>query len=140
MSQSENNRRGDRRQHERKNLIFYLRVHDDKNEKILGHVVNFSAKGLMLLSDSVIPLDSRQRLRLKLPAVTCSHEDLVFDARSRWCHKDKNPDFYITGFQLYFSKKQEKSESKMFLEKLSGFERHCRDRRNFWNYSNMMNS
>lgn len=137
MSQSEDNRRSERRKHERKNLIFYLRVHDDKNENLLGHVINFSANGLMLISDSAIPLDSRQRLRLKLPAVTCSHEALVFDAQSRWCHKDKNPDFYITGFQLCFSKKQEKSESKAFLEKLSGFERHCRDRRSLWNYSSM---
>ncbi|MDJ0622513.1 MAG: PilZ domain-containing protein [Desulfocapsaceae bacterium] len=137
MSPSGNKRRGERRKYERKNLIFYLRVHDDKKGSLLGHVVNFSANGLMMLSGSAISLDSRQRLRLKLPAVTCSHEDLIFDAHSRWCHKDKNPDFYITGFQLCFAKKQEKTESEMFLERLSGFERHCRDRRSLWNYSNI---
>lgn len=135
MSPSGNKRRGERRKHERKNLIFYLRVHDDKNEKLLGHVVNFSANGLMMLSGSAIPLDTRQRLRLKLPAVTCSHEDLIFDVHSKWCQKDKNPDFYITGFQLCFARKEEKSESEMFLERLSGFERHCRDRRSLWNYN-----
>ena len=135
MSLAENSRKGERRQHERKNLLFYLRVLNDVDKSFLGHAVNFSANGLMLLSASSIPVDSRQRLHLKLPGVTCNHEELVFDAHSRWCHKDVNPDFFITGFQLCFAKQQEKHESKTFLERLSGFERHCRDRRSLWNYT-----
>lgn len=134
MNLVKNSRKGGRREHERKNLLFYLRVLDDSDESFLGHAVNFSAKGLMMLSDSAFSTDSRRRLRLKLPAVACNHEDLVFDAYSRWCHKDLNPDFYITGFQLCFARQKEKYESETFLERLSSFQRHCRDRRSPWNY------
>lgn len=89
-----------RRQVERKYLVFYLRVYDGMSSKVLGHVVNISSRGVMLLSDQVTPINEEYRLRMKLPAEVAERGEIVFNAISRWCRPDANPDFYLTGFQI----------------------------------------
>lgn len=91
----------DRRQVERKYLVFYLRVFDSPGTKVMGHLVNISSNGIMLLSDFPIPVSKDYRLRMRLPHELVDNAEILFDATSRWCRNDKNPEFYITGFQLH---------------------------------------
>ena len=91
----------DKRQVERKYLVFYLRVFDGLGSRVIGHLVNISANGIMLLSDSPIPVNEEHKLRMRLPHELVDHGEIVFHAFSRWCRKDTNPDFYVTGFQLH---------------------------------------
>jgi hypothetical protein len=91
----------DRRQVERKYLVFYLRVFDGPGTKVMGHLVNISSNGIMLLSDFPIPVSKDYRLRMRLPHELVDNAEILFDATSRWCRNDKNPEFYITGFQLH---------------------------------------
>lgn len=90
----------DLRQVERRHLVFYLRVFDGMGSKVIGHIVDISAQGLMLLSDDPMPIDEDYRLRMRLPAEIVDRDELVLNATSRWCRQDDNPDFYITGFQI----------------------------------------
>lgn len=92
--------KNNRRKLERKYLLFYLRVLEGSENEVLGHLVNFSSGGLMLLSDTAVAVHKKYQLRLRLPAFTCERSELVFDAFSRWCRKDVNPEFYLTGYQV----------------------------------------
>lgn len=91
----------DNRQLERKYLVFYLRVFDCLSGKVLGHVVNISSKGIMMLSDDAIPLNKEYQLRMQLPSEVSDLGEIVFNAVSCWCKKDRNPDFYVSGFQIH---------------------------------------
>ena len=91
----------EKRQAERKYLVFYLRVFDGLGSKIIGHLVNISSHGIMLLSDFPIPLNAEYKLRMRLPHELVDQGEIIFNAVSRWCRKDANPEFYVTGFQLY---------------------------------------
>lgn len=68
--------------------------------KVIGHIVDISDRGLMLISDSPIPVNEEYRLRMRLPAEIVDKDEIVIDATSRWCKQDENPDFYISGFQI----------------------------------------
>lgn len=86
---------------ERRHLVFYLRVFDGMGSKVIGHIVDISAQGLMLISDDPVPLNEQYRLRMRLPAEIADKDEIMINATSRWCKKDVNPDFYITGFQIH---------------------------------------
>ncbi len=90
-----------RRQVERKYLVFYLRVFDGMSSNVIGHVVNISEKGVMLLSDDPTPVNEEYRLRMRLPSEITDKGEIIFNATSRWCKPDANPDFYLTGFQIH---------------------------------------
>lgn len=81
--------------------VFYLRVYDGTSSKILGHLVDISEKGIMLIADKAIPVDTNYRLRMRLPAQMKERNEIIFDATSRWCKSDANPDFFLVGFQMH---------------------------------------
>lgn len=93
--------RDELRQVERRHLVFYLRVFDGMSSKVVGHIVDISSQGLMLISDSAIAVNENYRLRMKMPSEIAEKEEIIINATSRWCKQDENPDFFITGFQLY---------------------------------------
>ena len=86
---------------ERRHLVFYLRVFDGMGSKVIGHIVDISPQGLMLISDNPVPVNEDYRLRMRLPAEIVDRDEIVINATSRWCRQDENPDFYITGFQIH---------------------------------------
>lgn len=91
----------DLRQVNRKYLVFYLRVFDGMSSKILGHLVDISEKGIMLVGDNPIPVGEDYRLRMRLPTHMKDQSEIIFTATSRWCKSDANPDFFIAGFQIH---------------------------------------
>ncbi len=84
----------------RRHLVFYLRVFSQENNKIFGHVVDLSTKGLMVLTEKRMTEDTVYKLRMCLPALSGERQELLFDANCRWCKEDGNPDFYLSGFQI----------------------------------------
>ncbi|SHO51438.1 PilZ domain-containing protein [Desulfopila aestuarii] len=102
MSGQQGSGRGsDLRRVERRHLVFYLRVFDGVGSKVIGHIVDISSQGLMLISDNPVPVNENYRLRMRLPAEIVDKDEIIIQATSRWCKQDDNPDFYITGFQIY---------------------------------------
>ncbi len=95
------NMRKDMRQVERWRLVFYLRVFDGMSSRVIGHVVDISSRGIMLISDNPVPVNENYRLRMHLPSEIADRDEILLNATSRWCKQDVNPDFYISGFQLY---------------------------------------
>jgi hypothetical protein len=90
----------DKRRIKRSHLIYYLRVFNRVNDQILGHLVDITPEGAMLIHDSAIPTGAHFQLRMMLPAEIFGRDHLDFDAESLWSKRDVNPDFYDTGFRL----------------------------------------
>jgi len=90
----------EQRQVSRRHLLFYLRVFDGMSSRVVGHLIDISAKGLMLLCDEPVALNEEYRLRMRLPLDIVGTDEIVFKSTSRWCRPDDNPDFYISGFQI----------------------------------------
>lgn len=90
----------ERRKLKRRHLLYYSRVFDRVTGKQLGHIMDITAEGIMLISDEPIPVDETFHLRMDLPEDILSRPHLQFDAHSVWCQPDINPDFYNTGFRV----------------------------------------
>lgn len=91
----------DLRQADRRCLVFYLRVFDGLSSKILGHLINMSEKGVLLMTDEPVELNEDHRLRIRLPAFVRDRHEIVLHATSRWCRKEPGRDLYFIGFQIY---------------------------------------
>jgi len=119
MRESVGNTFTEKRQVERKCLVFYPRVFNSYTYQVLGHVVNLSHRGIMLFSNDVIPTHEKYRLRIRLPNELCEHCELLISASSRWCEKDANPDFFLSGFQLYRLSSSAKHDISELLDQFS---------------------
>ena len=84
----------------RQHLIYYLRVFDGISSRVVGHIVDISSEGIMLITDEPIPVQEEYRLRMRFPGTGASQEELVLEAVCRWCREDENPEFYLAGFQI----------------------------------------
>ena len=84
----------------RHHLIYYLRVFDGISNRVVGHIVDISPKGIMLITDEPIAVNEEFRLRMRFPGAGTEQEELIFAAACRWCREDENPEFYIAGFQI----------------------------------------
>ena len=91
---------GKKRNLERRHLIYYLKVTDMETNQAIGHAVNISNDGMMLISENSIKPESLFRLKMFLPDEIQGSRYFEFSALSRWCKQDEIPDFFNTGFQL----------------------------------------
>ena len=85
---------------ERKNLIYYLKVFDQSTGNLMGRLADLTQNGLMLLSEEPIPTKKNFKMRLVLMPQMGGKGQIVFEAQSRWCRKDVNPDLFDTGFEF----------------------------------------
>lgn len=89
-----------KRKLKRRHLIYYLRVFQRGNNALIGHMVDVTREGIMIMSEEPIEADKDFEFRMDLPAEIWGKKFIDFDARSLWCRKDANPDFYNTGFTM----------------------------------------
>src|SRR5688572_1198956 len=90
----------DRRKTKRKYLMFYTRVFDVQTGELLGHLVDLTSQGAMLISEHPVPAGQDFRLKMELSPEVAAQPYLECDARSLWCQQDVNPQFYNTGFNF----------------------------------------
>ena len=89
-----------KRKLKRRHLIYYLRVFDQSNGQLIGHLVDITKEGLMLISEQPLITDKEYKFRMVLPTEILSRAEVNYTATVIWCKKDVNPDFYATGFRL----------------------------------------
>ena len=91
----------ERRTIKRRHLIYYLRVWDRSSGEMLGHVVDITTEGMMLLGEKQLPVDRTYDLELRWHnPETEEDRNIAFRARSKWSSVDVNKSFYDTGMQL----------------------------------------
>jgi hypothetical protein len=91
---------GDRRTIKRRHLIFYLRVWELNEDRPLGHVVDITPEGLMLISEEPMPVDQEYTLEVRLPDTEGALQPMRFRAVCRWSDNDINPTFFDSGFEF----------------------------------------
>ncbi|MBU1042968.1 MAG: PilZ domain-containing protein [Candidatus Omnitrophica bacterium] len=84
----------------RRHLIYYLRVYDAANDRLIGHIADISTDGIMIISESSIAPDKEFVLKMIMPQQLEGTKELMFKASSLWSKKDVNPDFYANGFKI----------------------------------------
>ena len=85
---------------ERRHLIYYLRVWDLDQDKLIGHIADVSSDGLMLVGELKLDIDKAYNLKVLLPSSSGDSEPIEFSAKSCWSSNDVNKLFYDTGFQF----------------------------------------
>jgi hypothetical protein len=88
------------RRQERTRLIYHLRVFDSRRKKLLGHMVDITSEGLMLIGETPVRVGRKYSLRMDLPRNLMTDGHLTFSAESKWCTKDANEDFYSMGMRI----------------------------------------
>ncbi len=104
----------EQRKLQRRHLIYYLRVFNNDTNEVLGHLINITPEGIMVMSEEPLETNKVYRLRMDLPADVFKKKMIEFEAESRWCKKDVNPEFYDTGFKI----KNLDSEDSRMIERL----------------------
>jgi hypothetical protein len=92
----------DRRTLHRRHLIYYLKVFERGKNTLLGHLVDITEEGLMIVSEKSVDENKLFKLRMVLPQEIEGKEEIEFDSRSMWCHKDVNPSLYGVGFKFEY--------------------------------------
>ena len=90
----------EKRKFDRKQLYYYLKVNHDQTNTLAGYLGDISTKGVMLFSKDSVEPDKAFNLRINLYEEFGMDENLVFEARSLWCEKDANPEYFIIGFKF----------------------------------------
>jgi hypothetical protein len=90
----------DRRLYPRRYLIFYSRVFDQKTGELLGHIIDITPAGAMLISEKPLEIGKLYHLKMELPDELSTRQFLVFEAKSVRGSQDMIPAFYDTGLQL----------------------------------------
>ena len=104
---------------ERCRLVFYLRLFDQKSSDIIGHLIDISTAGLMLVSTRPIEKDKIFEVRLILPKEVAGRTELQLKIRCVWCRPDPIPDFHIAGFQFVEIDLEQKKLIDALLEEFS---------------------
>lgn len=88
------------RSQQRWNLVHFLQVARAENNATLGHLVDVTTEGMMLISEEPIPLHQTFNLRMEIPSEHDIPQTIALTAESLWTKKDVNPSFHDTGFRL----------------------------------------
>lgn len=81
-------------------LIYYLRVFNRETGEVLGHLVDITTKGIMIMRDSPIEVGVNYQLRIRWRNSSGRLQLADFEGVCRWCRPDVNPDFYGAGFVI----------------------------------------
>ena len=106
------------RSQKRWNLVHYLRVYKSENNELLGHLVDITTEGMMLISEQSIPMHTSFNLRMEIPADEGIPQMIALTAESLWTKKDVNPNFHDTGFRLLNPSKRALNAITRLIEEL----------------------
>ena len=90
----------DRRRQRRRQLVYYLRAWDADNSEMLGHIVDFTSRGLMLISEEPIQIGGEYSLEVRLPDSTGDIRPISFKAVCRWVGNQPNKSHFDAGFEV----------------------------------------
>lgn len=85
----------------RRHLRSYLQILDRTTDLVIGHLVNISETGAMIISEDPINNNEKYRLRLDLPEEFEGSRNFDLNSTGVWCKRDRiNPNLYASGFAI----------------------------------------
>ena len=85
---------------------------------MLGHVVNVTTEGIMLISEKPLAIDCEFQLKMEIPVDGENSAEIELDARSIWSKPDVDPFYYNTGFQFIHCSDKAVNTISSLIEKL----------------------
>ena len=107
-----------RRRQKRWQLVQYLRVKNKETDEIIGHLVDISTEGIMLISDQAINPENSYEFSMEIPHPEKQITSLHFVAKSLWSKPDINPYFHNSGFCLVDSQLETVSNIEALINEL----------------------
>jgi len=90
----------EKRKLRRRHLVYYLRVVDRSTDQLIGHLVDVTTEGVMIMSDHTFEKGSVYQLRMALPEAVEGSTQVSFEAKCIWSRDGIAPDQYDNGFEL----------------------------------------
>ncbi|QSA96053.1 PilZ domain-containing protein [Methylococcus sp. EFPC2] len=90
----------ERRKHTRYKVTQALAATDLDRERILGHLVDVSLDGLMLITRETLPVNRVFQLQLELPTEMAPARSVVFGAESLWQEPSGDSGHYWVGMHI----------------------------------------
>ncbi len=91
----------ERRNAKRKRFSYYMRVVDDSNQQLVGHLADISARGFKVDAERAYVPGVDLRLRLDLTTDIADKTSMTFVARVKWCQTDPMTPFsFNVGFEI----------------------------------------
>lgn len=91
---------GEKRKLRRKRATYYMKVVDQKTNKLAGNVHDISPSGFMMNSARPIKTHIVHDLSMFLPDTIEGEIPIIVKAKSVWCSRNLITNLYDTGFQL----------------------------------------
>lgn len=90
----------ERRKFKRRYIMYYSRVFDRRTGRVIGYIVDLTPEGALIISEEPIAPGTNFRMRMDMPEDITNKGYLSFEARSIWCQRDVDPNFWDIGVQL----------------------------------------
>ena len=106
------------RESKRQSLFYNFEVFDAGDNKI-GYLGDITLKGLKVISDKSLPLNSTLNLKIKLPPRIHGNEEITFEAECVWCKQDSDHNNYQLGFKAHHENIDNINTIKIIMELLA---------------------
>lgn len=98
------------RRQRRRQLIFYLPVHDRASGEQIGLLGDITTEGLLIISRERIATGRVLELEIVNNTSHPLPTPLVLRGEIRWSHADVNPDYHATGVELHHVDEQTRAD------------------------------
>ena len=89
-----------RRKYKRKNLYYYLDVYKEGTDQLVGHILDITPDGVLVMSENEFEVNSYQKLSIKLPKKTLNDTEIDVEGVVMHSARGQNPDFFESGIRF----------------------------------------
>jgi len=98
---------------DRRNLLRYLKIFEQESGEFVGHLVNISASGMLVVSEKPMQPDRNMQLYIQLLS-----EKIPLKVRCVWCREDPEIESYNIGFNLFAPEPETDRKLKLLMQTL----------------------
>jgi hypothetical protein len=81
----------------RRQIVYNLKIYDNKTNRLLGFLEDISSEGLMMVKMEPMEIGAVMELNMDLLERIHPDKHMSFNAKVLWCKKDVNHEFYEIG-------------------------------------------
>ena len=112
----------DWRDYGRRRVDDYPVVFNRVMNRMIGHMVNISVGGAMMVSEEPIEIPSVFACSMELPKKLRRSQPLEFDVQTKWCMRNDGTGLYETGYHFVNLTRESKKSIQAILERVTSKE------------------
>src|SRR5512136_849760 len=99
----------EQRKEERKRLIAFTPVFDQKKGRVMGYLADLTLKGAMVVGEELVEVGQELTLGIEFPETSVTPPTrVVLNARIAWCRKEEQGQYYNSGVRFLRLTSQDK--------------------------------